>query len=143
MFDFSKLYRGFVKIYNFPTKKTTSRLCTIYFMILFRLPYRRLRSLKKLYSTLLFILLANSLSDQINPTRHLYQKESIIPESSWLQHSMDSVLLKYYNAWKDTFIKILPGTDQCYAMVYDNKHKNEACVSESQGYGMMIVAMMG
>ena len=100
--------------------------------------------MRKVYSYLIALaLLVNHSIAQDNPSRKKYCSNSILPAPALSQGSMDSLLIMYYRNWRDTYIKQLPGTDQFYTLVVDDKHRNEACVSESQGYGMMIVAMIG
>ena len=57
------------------------------------------------------------------------------------QINLDSEVERFYDQWKKRFIKNVPGKPESFVW-FDEKNKKQ-CVSEGQGYGMVIVALMG
>jgi endo-1,4-beta-D-glucanase Y len=57
------------------------------------------------------------------------------------QVKLDNVVINFYKQWKTRFVKNVPGKPQSYIW-FENKGGKQ-CVSEGQGYGMIIVALMG
>ena len=68
-----------------------------------------------------------------------YFKGTIRP-SHLLQQAMDKAVGDFYNQWKKRFIKTTPGKPESYVW-FEGVGKKQ-CVSEGQGYGMVIVALM-
>jgi endo-1,4-beta-D-glucanase Y len=58
------------------------------------------------------------------------------------QEKMDAQVLHFYQLWKKQYIRDLPGTDQAYVF-FQEKGSALQSVSEGQGYGMVITALMG
>ena len=58
------------------------------------------------------------------------------------QLQMDSSVQAFYTNWKRAYIKYTAGDKRCYVFV-KGKYVNKQSISEAQGYGMMIVALMG
>ncbi len=56
------------------------------------------------------------------------------------QTRLDNTVRDFYTQWKNRFIKTVPGKPQSY--VWFEGKGNKQCVSEGQGYGMVIVALM-
>ena len=56
------------------------------------------------------------------------------------QTQLDNTVKSFYTQWKKRFIKHTPGKDEEFVW-FENKDKKQ-CVSEGQGYGMIIVALM-
>ena len=56
------------------------------------------------------------------------------------QQKLDKAVETFYNQWKKHYIKTVRGTQQSY--VWFEEKDNKQCVSEGQGYGMVIVALM-
>ncbi|MDB5117451.1 MAG: hypothetical protein JWQ79_2943 [Mucilaginibacter sp.] len=56
------------------------------------------------------------------------------------QAQLDNTVRSFYTQWKKRFIKNVPGNAQSY--VWFEGKGGKQCVSEGQGYGMIIVAMM-
>jgi endo-1,4-beta-D-glucanase Y len=56
------------------------------------------------------------------------------------QLQLDNAVSSFYTQWKKRFIKNTPGKAESFVW-FENKG-NKQCVSEGQGYGMMIVALM-
>jgi endo-1,4-beta-D-glucanase Y len=56
------------------------------------------------------------------------------------QPELDNAVSSFYTQWKKKFIKDVPGKSESY--VWFENVGGKQCVSEGQGYGMMIVALM-
>jgi len=56
------------------------------------------------------------------------------------QIKLDSEVKNFYDQWKKRFIKNVPGKPESFVW-FDEKDQKQ-CVSEGQGYGMVIVALM-
>jgi len=56
------------------------------------------------------------------------------------QTQLDNQVRGFYTQWKKRFIKNVPGKPESYVW-FENKGKKQ-CVSEGQGYGMIITALM-
>jgi endoglucanase len=56
------------------------------------------------------------------------------------QGQLDNTVKTFYTQWKTRFIKHTPGKTEDFVW-FENKDKKQ-CVSEGQGYGMTIVALM-
>jgi endo-1,4-beta-D-glucanase Y len=56
------------------------------------------------------------------------------------QSQLDKAVTVFYAQWKKRFIKSTPGKPESFVW-FENTGKKQ-CVSEGQGYGMMIVALM-
>ncbi|MDO3644223.1 glycosyl hydrolase family 8 [Mucilaginibacter sp. L3T2-6] len=56
------------------------------------------------------------------------------------QIRLDDAVKTFYNQWKTRFIKQVPGTNEDFIW-FENKGRKQ-CVSEGQGYGMIIMALM-
>jgi endoglucanase len=81
------------------------------------------------------------------PRHTIYDKNTIRP-SSQSQAEMDKVVSDFYNRWKRAYIRNNCSDPQQYYVLDDEDlEKNEAsrsiCVSEGQGYGMLITVIMG
>ena len=56
------------------------------------------------------------------------------------QAQMDNAVTSFYTQWEVRYIKSVPGKPESYVWFEDKDGKQ--CVSEGQGYGMVIVALM-
>jgi len=74
------------------------------------------------------------------PQHVKYNKEVIIP-SHVPQQQLDDSVRSFYNRWKDRYVNDDAGVGQLYIWT-EKAAGNKKCVSEGQGYGMMIVALM-
>lgn len=54
---------------------------------------------------------------------------------------MDDSVRSFYKAWKEHYIRVGCGPDEAYVW-FEGTAGTNICVSEGQGYGMMIVALM-
>jgi len=72
--------------------------------------------------------------------RHARYFTGSIKPSHVSQTQLDNVVCDFYTQWKKRYLKTLPGKSQSYIW-FENKG-NKQCVSEGQGYGMIIVALM-
>ena len=54
---------------------------------------------------------------------------------------MDNITSRFYDAWKRKYIKYDSCTNSLY-VYHDDPDAENICVSEGQGYGMVIVAYM-
>jgi hypothetical protein len=74
------------------------------------------------------------------PQHTTYQRGTILPNHIG-RSVLDDSVRSFYRAWKRHYI--LPGCTQGEAYVwFEGTSSENICVSEGQGYGMMIVAMM-
>ena len=73
------------------------------------------------------------------PQHVKYHAGTILP-SHITQKEMDDSVGSFYSAWKARYINDDSGPNQFY--VWFEKRGNKQCVSEGQGYGMLIVALM-
>jgi len=73
------------------------------------------------------------------PQHARYFDGSIRP-SHISQSKLDNTVRDFYSQWKKRFIKTVPGKSQSFVW-FENVGKKQ-CVSEGQGYGMIIVALM-
>src|SRR5581483_5861742 len=72
------------------------------------------------------------------PQHVVYTTGSIKPNNQ-TQVQLDNEVINFYNAWKPVYLKAGCTAGEYY-IEYING--NEICVSEGQGYGMVIVAYM-
>lgn len=92
---------------------------------------------------LLFFFLSTKVSAQ--PSRFPFPQHAkyfpgTIKPNHIAQAQLDDKVKTFYNQWKARFIKHIPGHDESFVW-FENKDKKQ-CVSEGQGYGMIIVALM-
>jgi endoglucanase len=74
------------------------------------------------------------------PQHTTYTKGTIKPDLV-SQTQMDDSVLSFYKLWKERYINDDAGDGQFYVWVEGSVGGNQ-CVSEAQGYGMMIVVLM-
>jgi endo-1,4-beta-D-glucanase Y len=90
------------------------------------------------------ILLANiSFSQMVHrpfPQHVAYYKGTIRPNHI-SRKKMDGQVLRFYEQWKNRYIHASPGMDQAYVFFEEAGAKMQS-VSEGQGYGMLITALM-
>jgi endo-1,4-beta-D-glucanase Y len=73
--------------------------------------------------------------------RHSKYFDGVITPNNVSQKDLDDKVTSFYTQWKHKYIK----SSNCSGSYYvwaENAGKNRECVSEGQGYGMMIVALM-
>jgi endoglucanase len=75
------------------------------------------------------------------PQHTIYQQGIILPNHISRQQMDDSVR-SFYRSWKAHYIRTGCEPDQCYIWFEESEGHDKKCVSEGQGYGMMIVALM-
>jgi len=73
------------------------------------------------------------------PQHSAYFTGSIKPDHI-TQTVLDKSVAGFYTQWKNHYIKTIPGKNESFVW-FDEKEKKQ-CVSEGQGYGMVIVALM-
>jgi endo-1,4-beta-D-glucanase Y len=73
------------------------------------------------------------------PQRVAYTKGVILPAAN--RDSMENNVRHFYDAWKKKYLRLDPCTNSLYVH-YDDENLDIICVSEGQGYGMVIVAYM-
>jgi len=74
------------------------------------------------------------------PQHIQYFQETILPNHI-SQNAMDEAVRSFYDAWKEQYIRDGCGTGEYYVW-FENTSGGKQCVSEGQGYGMIIVALM-
>jgi endo-1,4-beta-D-glucanase Y len=72
------------------------------------------------------------------PSHALYFKGTIKPNST-TQAKLDRAVSGFYDQWKKRYIKNVPGRSQSY--IWFEGKDGKKCVSEGQGYGMVIMAV--
>ena len=74
------------------------------------------------------------------PQHASYASGTILP-THISQQKMDEAVCTFYDEWKEQYIRdaCAPGE---YYVWFENAKGNKQCVSEGQGYGMIIVALM-
>ena len=92
----------------------------------------------------LFFVLFNSLAFAQSltkpfPQHTLYYKGTIKPDNH-SQNELDKTVENFYLQWKARFVKNAPGKSQSYISFENTGGKQ--CVSEGQGYGMVITVLM-
>lgn len=75
------------------------------------------------------------------PQHFQYTQESILP-SNHTQTQLDNNTKLFYDEWKSVYLKSDCGNNQYYVWFQENPPSQSICVSEGQGYGMMITAYM-
>ncbi|HJP63296.1 MAG TPA: glycosyl hydrolase family 8 [Mucilaginibacter sp.] len=73
------------------------------------------------------------------PQHPLYYKGTIKPNHI-TQQQLDGLTLDFYRQWKTRYIKSGCGSNEYY--VWFERKGEKQCVSEGQGYGMIITALM-
>ncbi|MDP9079399.1 MAG: glycosyl hydrolase family 8 [Bacteroidota bacterium] len=93
--------------------------------------------------TVLLLLLPCLLSAQ-SPQKpfpqHVKYFKGVIKPNHVSQIQLDNTVKTFYTQWKKRFIKHEPGKNEDFIW-FENKDKKQ-CVSEGQGYGMIIVTLM-
>lgn len=73
------------------------------------------------------------------PQHTSYTAGSIIP-SHVNRQNLDNSVRSFYREWKSRYVKQVAGKNQSY--IWFERPGNKQCVSEGQGYGMIIVVLM-
>ena len=74
------------------------------------------------------------------PQHSTYAEDVIVPNHI-SQKELDDSTVSFYAQWKQRYIKKSPCSDSYYIWA-ENAQKGNQCVSEGQGYGMIIVVLM-
>ena len=72
--------------------------------------------------------------------QHVSYQPGVIKPTHILQQRMDDSVRSFYTAWKEHYIRAGCGEGEYYISFESSGSKQ--CVSEGQGYGMIIVALM-
>ena len=99
--------------------------------------------MKYLLLILLIILLTTPLFAQQAQKpfpQHVQYTKGTIEPNQFTQQQLDKATENFYTQWKARYIKTIPGKPESYIWFEDKDGKQ--CVSEGQGYGMEIVALM-
>jgi endo-1,4-beta-D-glucanase Y len=72
--------------------------------------------------------------------QHVPYTKGTIEPNQFTQLQLDKAVEKFYAQWKARYIKTIPGKAESY--IWFEEKDNKQCVSEGQGYGMVIVALM-
>jgi endo-1,4-beta-D-glucanase Y len=75
------------------------------------------------------------------PQHVAYAAGSIKP-TNFTQTQLDNSVIAFYNQWKAVYLKNDCGAGQYYVWFDESSANNSICVSEGQGYGMMITAYL-
>jgi len=99
----------------------------------------------KIFSLIFVFILINKLltaQQTLRPfPQHVNYTAGVIKPSHVTQQQLDDSVRFFYNFWKERYINDDAGEGQYYICV-EGSVGNNKCVSEGQGYGMMIVALM-
>jgi len=72
--------------------------------------------------------------------QHIHYYFGSIAPNNLSQQELDKTVTCFYTQWKNRYIKSLPNKAECY--VWFEGKDGKQCVSEGQGYGMVIVTLM-
>ena len=94
-----------------------------------------------LFSLLLFVCFYLRAQSVLKPfPQHVtYTRGSIIPNHISRQ-KLDKTVLSFYSQWKSRYVKTSKVKGQSY--IWFERPGDKQCVSEGQGYGMIITALM-
>ncbi|MBN3035759.1 MAG: hypothetical protein JW861_09240 [Bacteroidales bacterium] len=89
-----------------------------------------------------FIPNVHSQSPQKPFPQHVTYTSGTIKPDNYDQSQLDNSVSAFYDQWKAVYLKDDCGADQYYVWFDEISSNNSICVSEGQGYGMMIAAYM-
>ncbi|WP_175404136.1 glycosyl hydrolase family 8 [Mucilaginibacter sp. PPCGB 2223] len=90
---------------------------------------------------LIFAALTSFAQNTVRPfPQHVKYVTGVIKPSHVSQQQMDKTVGAFYTRWKERYINT--GCDKGQDYIWFEKPGNKQCVSEGQGYGMLIVALM-
>jgi len=72
--------------------------------------------------------------------QHVKYFAGTIKPDNFSQTQLDHAVTTFYTQWKDRYIKNVPGKAESY--VWFGEKNGKQCVSEGQGYGMVIAVLM-
>jgi len=90
---------------------------------------------------LAFALQGNAQQIQRPFPQHVVYRQGVIRPNHISQQQMDDSVRAFYKQWEQHYVRHDAGPGQFYVWVENSVGKNQ-CVSEGQGYGMMITALM-
>ncbi len=73
--------------------------------------------------------------------QHVHYYPGVIKPNHVSQNQLDKSVREFYGLWKERYINSNCNKEQLYVW-FEKTNGNKQCVSEGQGYGMMIVALM-
>ena len=74
--------------------------------------------------------------------QHIAYPAGTIKPSNYSQTQLDNIVKAFYDQWKLVYLKDDCDENQYYVWFDEESSNNSICVSEGQGYGMMIAAYM-
>jgi endo-1,4-beta-D-glucanase Y len=74
--------------------------------------------------------------------QHVAYSEGSIKPSNFIQVQLDNSVKVFYDQWKIKYLQDDCGADQYYVWFDEYSENSTICVSEGQGYGMIITACM-
>jgi endoglucanase len=99
---------------------------------------------KNIFAIFMFTFLANKSFSQVAhfpfPQHHAYHEGTIRPNHI-TQEKIDQQVLDFYNSWKKQYIHTATDANQAYVF-FEEEGSRLQSVSEGQGYGMIIEALM-
>jgi len=99
--------------------------------------------MKKLWLILVFVFTKGEVQAQqaLHPfPKHVTYAQGSIKPNHLSQNQADKATESFYTLWRTHYLKTIPGKPESYIWFEDKDGKQ--CVSEGQGYGMVIVALM-
>lgn len=74
--------------------------------------------------------------------QHINYTAGTIKPSNYSQLQLDNSVKAFYDQWKVVYLRDNCGADKYYVWFDEESQNNSICVSEGQGYGMLITAYM-
>ena len=74
--------------------------------------------------------------------QHAEYTSGIIKPNKYTQSQLDDSVRSFYDQWKTVYLRNDCGAGQYYVWFDETSSNNSICVSEGQGYGMLITAYM-
>jgi endoglucanase len=95
---------------------------------------------------LLIIFLLIGVASAQNPQRpfpqHVQYFKDAIKPNHISQNQLDHTVETFYTQWKARYVKTVPGNGKPGSFIWFEGKDGKQCVSEGQGYGMVITALM-
>ena len=129
-----------------PKRSVIIQFCLSFYSYLQLVYGFTINSISDLKTKILFTFLLLSLSafsqTVLRPfPQHSKYIENVIVPNHVSQKLMDDSVLSFYAQWKQRYVRKSSCSDSYYVWA-ENSGENNQCVSEGQGYGMIILVLM-
>jgi endoglucanase len=101
-----------------------------------------MKSLIAIFVFILHSVMLNAQTPALPFPQHVAYAAGTIKPSNYSQTQLDNISRAFYDQWKTVYLKDDCGVNQYYVWFDEESSNNSICVSEGQGYGMMITAYM-